>query len=93
MLTLQEKSPRREVERRAAGRTVINRRARLYFEGDGSGHACFVHDVTNHGAGIRVHGLDIVPSGFGVSFDNFRTMRKCRLIWRGSDFVGVAFES
>jgi hypothetical protein len=48
----------------------------------------------NHlGASLRLNGLNIVPSEFGTSFDNFRTMRCCRLIWRDSDFVGVAFES
>jgi hypothetical protein len=50
-------------------------------------------DVTNHGAGLRLNGLNIVPSEFGISFDGFRTMRLCWLIWREGDFVGVAFES
>jgi hypothetical protein len=40
-----------------------------------------------------LNGLNIVPSEFGISFDNFRTMRRCRLIWRDGDYVGVAFES
>jgi hypothetical protein len=56
-------------------------------------HACCVRDVTNHGAGLKLNGLNIVPSEFGISFDNFRTMRRCRLIWRDGDFVGAAFES
>jgi hypothetical protein len=40
-----------------------------------------------------LNGLNILSSEFGISFDNFRTMRRCRLIWRDGDFVGVAFES
>jgi hypothetical protein len=52
-----------------------------------------VRDVTNLGTCIRLNGLRIVPSEFGISFDGFRTMRQCRLIWRGGDFVGAAFES
>jgi hypothetical protein len=40
-----------------------------------------------------LNGLNIVPSEFGISFDNFRTTRRCRLIWRDGDFVGAAFES
>jgi hypothetical protein len=32
-------------------------------------------------------------SDFDISFDNFRTMRRCRLIWREGDFVGAAFET
>jgi hypothetical protein len=80
-------------ERRALGRTTINRGVLMHFAGREGVHACCVRDVTNRGAGIRLNGLNIVPFEFGISFDGFRTMRPCRLIWRDSDFVGVAFES
>jgi hypothetical protein len=50
-------------------------------------------EVTNVGAGLKLNGRNIVPSEFGISFDNFRTMRLCRLIWRDGDFLGAAFES
>jgi hypothetical protein len=80
-------------ERRAVGRTLINRAVLLHFAGCDGVHGCCVRDVTNLGAGIRLSGLNIVPSEFGVSFDNFRTMRRCQLIWRNGDFVGVTFES
>ena len=62
-----------------------------FFTGQDRVHACCVRDVTNHGAGLRLNGLNIVPSEFGISFDNFLTMRACRMIWRNGDFVGVAF--
>ena len=94
MPTLQEiLRSQRGVERRAVARTTINRDVLMFFTGQDRVHACCVRDVTNHGAGLRLNGLNIVPSEFGISFDNFRTMRLCRLIWRDSDFVGVAFES
>jgi hypothetical protein len=48
---------------------------------------------TNVGAGIRAQDLKILPLSFALSFDNFRTVRMCRLIWRQGDFLGVAFES
>jgi hypothetical protein len=85
--------PRRDFERRAVGRTTINRGVLMHFAGREGVHACSVRDVTNHGAGIRLNGLNIVPFEFGISFDNFRTMRRCRLVWRDSDFVGAAFQS
>jgi hypothetical protein len=85
--------PRRDFERRAVGRTTINRDVQMYFLGQDGVHACCVRDVTNHGAGLRLNGLNILPSEFGISFDNFRTMRCCRLIWRDGDFVGAEFES
>jgi hypothetical protein len=74
-------------ERRAKGRTTINRDALLFFEGRNKVHPCYVRDITNDGAGIRLSGgPSILPLEFGISFDRFRTMRKCRLIWRDADF-------
>jgi hypothetical protein len=94
MPTLRElPQPRRDIERRAVGRTTINRDVLMFFTGQDRVHTCCVRDVTNHGAGLRLNALNIVPSEFGISFDNFLTMRRCRLIWRDGDFVGVAFES
>lgn len=80
-------------ERRAFGRTTINRGVLIYFAGHEGVHACTVRDVTNHGAGIRITGLNVLPFEFEISFDNFRTMRRCRLIWRDGDFIGAAFQS
>jgi hypothetical protein len=92
MPTLREVSqPRRDIERRAVGRTTINRDVLIFF--NGNVHACCVRNITNHSAGLRLNILNIVPSEFGISFDNFRTMRRCRLIWRDGNLVGVAFES
>jgi hypothetical protein len=94
MPTPQEKlDPDRDVERRAVGRTTINRDALMYFSGRELVHACCVRNVTNHGAGLRLNGLNIIPSEFGISFDDFCTMRLCRLVWRDGDFVGLVFES
>ena len=85
--------PRRDVERRALGRSTINRDVSMFFTGQDRVHPCCVRDITNLGACLRLNGVTIVPSDFGISFDSFRTMRRCRLIWRDADFVGVAFES
>jgi hypothetical protein len=84
---------RRDVERRAVGRTTINRDVLMFFTGQDRVHECCVRNVTNRGASLRLNGVNIVPSEFGISFDKFRTMRRCRLIWRDGDFVGAAFES
>jgi hypothetical protein len=94
MPTLREMlQPRRDIERRAVARTTINRDVLMFFSGQDHVQPCCVRDVTNLGACIRLNGLSIVPSEFGISFDGFRTMRQCRLIWRGGDLVGAAFES
>jgi hypothetical protein len=81
-------------DRRAEVRTTIDRDALVFFQGQSKVHPCCVRDVTNDGAGLRMTtGFSILPIEFGISFDGFRTMRMCRLIWRGGDFVGVTFES
>jgi hypothetical protein len=79
-------------ERRSIGRTRINRNALLFFAGRTGVFSCCVRDVTNLGAGIRLEGLSVLPVDFDLSFDNFRTIRECRVIWRDGDFVGIAFK-
>jgi hypothetical protein len=49
--------------------------------------------LQQRGAGLRLNGLNLLPFEFGISFDRFRTMRRCRLVRRDGDFVGVTFES
>jgi hypothetical protein len=34
----------------------------MFFTGQDRVHACCVRDVTNQGAGLRLNGLNIVPS-------------------------------
>jgi hypothetical protein len=80
-------------ERRSVGRTKILKDALLFFNKKAGVQSCTVRDVTNLGAGIRARNLQIVPLNFDLSFDGFRTIRKCRLIWRQHEFFGVAFES
>jgi hypothetical protein len=82
-----------EFDRRSIGRTHITKAASLFFSSQSGLHACLVRDVTNVGAGIRTQDLPLLPVGFELSFDNFRTARKCRLIWRERDYIGVAFEN
>src|SRR3954447_12830194 len=80
-------------ERRSIDRTRIAKGALLFFSGQIGVRSCGVTDITNRGAGIRTRGLAVLPLNFEFSFDNFRTIRRCRLIWRDGDFLGVAFES
>jgi hypothetical protein len=85
--------PGRDAERRAVSRTTINRAALMYFAGPELVHPCCVRNISDYGAGLRLEGLNIIPSEFGISFDDLCTMRLCRLVWRDGDFVGVVFES
>jgi len=81
-------------DRRSTERTKIVKDALLFFSEQIGVRSCCVTDVTNFGAGIRVEDLPALPPlNFELSFDNFRTVRKCQLIWRDGDFVGVSFEN
>lgn len=80
------------MERRSIGRTTISKSALLFFEARRGVLTCEVHDVTNCGAGILLQDLNVLPLDFELTFDNFRNIRRCRVIWRQGDFVGVSFQ-
>jgi hypothetical protein len=88
--TLQEILLQGKAERRLADRKMFDRNALLFFAGQPGLFGCSVRDVTNSGAGISLNGLCLLPIEFNLSFDNFRTIRGCRLVWRNDDFVGVS---
>jgi hypothetical protein len=79
--------------RRCIGRTKIEKSALVFFSGQTGVRSCRITDVTNLGAGLSIHDLPALPTTFELSFDNFHSFRKCRLIWRHGDFVGVSFEN
>lgn len=79
-------------DRRSTARTRIDKGALLFFSGQIGVRSCCVTDITNVGAGIRTEDLP-VPRNFELSFDIFRTIRKCRLIWRDGDLLGVALKT
>jgi len=79
--------------RRADGRAGIEKGALLFFKGQIGARGCNVIDISHGGAKLRTHNLSVLPNTFELTFDNFLTIRQCRLIWRDSDFLGVAFEN
>jgi hypothetical protein len=81
------------IERRTVGRTVVSKGALLFFGAPGGVFTSEVRDVTNVGTRIRLNRLSVLPRNFELSFDNFRSVRKCRLIWRRDHFTGIAFEN
>jgi hypothetical protein len=79
-------------DQRSIGRTHIEKGALLFFNGQPGVRACTVINVTNRGAKIRTHDLPVLPATFNLALDNFRTIRRCRLVWCAGDFLGAAFE-
>jgi hypothetical protein len=80
-------------ERRSVGRTRISKSALLFFGARSGVFSCGLRDITNVGAGIRLYDISVLPLNFELSFDNFHTIRKCRLVWRQGDFAGASFET
>jgi len=78
-------------ERRAVERRRLYRGALLSIPGQIVAQACMLRDFTVKGAGIRLHGIILLPLTFELSLDAFHTMERCRLIWRDGDFAGVIF--
>jgi hypothetical protein len=80
-----------QIERRSVGKTAVSKAALLFFSAQHGVSGCEARNVTNAGAQIRLIGVNVLPPNFELSFDNFHTVRKCRLIWRRGDFIGIAF--
>jgi hypothetical protein len=64
----------------------------LFFRGGRVLYACVACNVTHTGARIHADKLGPVPIDFYVTFDTFRTIAKCRLVWRYQNRIGVVFE-
>ena len=80
------------IERRRAKRISMNVGALVDFGGKRGVFAGMLCDLSEAGAKIQLGRLPI-PKRFVLSFDHFLTVRRCRLVWRGAGFAGVAFES
>jgi hypothetical protein len=79
-------------DRQSIGRARIEKGALLFFGGGIGVHACNIADVTDRGARLRIHDLALLPTYFELTSDNFRSIRRYRLIWRDGDHLGVMFE-
>jgi hypothetical protein len=79
-------------ERRAIGRTRVDASGSVLPIGQYKLFECDVLDLTDHGARLDVGRLgNVLGDEFDFSFDNFRTIRKCKKIWHQASFIGVAF--
>jgi hypothetical protein len=62
----------------------------LFFCGEV--RTCVGYDVSQTSAELHSDLLGRLPPDFYVTFDDFLTVGKCRLVWRDRDNIGVAFE-
>jgi len=63
----------------------------LFFRGEV--RTCVACEVSQTCARLHSDGLGLLPIDFYVTFDDFLTVGKCRLVWRYQDDIGVVFEA
>jgi methyl-accepting chemotaxis protein len=78
-------------ERRRLARHAVLKSAKIAFNDQSSLIACTVCNLTSDGACIHFATTRHAPESFELSFDNFRSARTCRVIWRQTDRLGVYF--
>jgi PilZ domain len=79
-------------EKRQVRRTRVLKAAKILFEGHASAIDCTVRNLTTTGACLNVASPVGIPPTFDLSLDSGRTLHPCRVAWRKTDRIGVAFE-
>lgn len=78
-------------ERRSSPRTRVLKAAQLIDDQHCLVVDCTVHDLSIGGACLQVPNPVGLPETFDLSFDSFRSVRRCRAVWRTESRVGVSF--
>jgi hypothetical protein len=81
----------RKIERRAIKRTRVSRNAKIILLRRSPVIFCTVENITSAGACLKVASTFGVPEAFELTFEHGRTRRRCRVVWRTADKLGVAF--
>src|ERR1700733_12817419 len=79
-------------ERRDVTRTRMSRSAKIIPPRHGSMIHCTVQNITSGGARLKLANTYGMPETFELTFEQGRTRRACRVVWRTNEELGVAFE-
>jgi len=79
-------------DRRNVKRTRVLRSAKIIVPRRSPVIHCTVQNITSGGACLKLANTYGVPDTFELTFEHGRTRRACRVAWRTSDQLGVAFE-
>ena len=77
-------------ERRDVTRTRMSRSAKIIPPHRGSMIHCTVQNITSSGACLKLANTYGLPETFELTFEQGRTRRACRVVWRSNDELGVA---
>jgi hypothetical protein len=80
-------------DRRGTVRTHVFAGGLLFFNGRQGVRGFRAIDVSDRGLKIRTHRHAVLPVDFELTFDNFATVQRCRLIWRRDDLLGAMFDT
>jgi PilZ domain len=79
------------LEKRQIQRTRVLKGAKIILDNRSSLFDCTVRNLTNHGASVHLASSVGIPDVFSLSFDFGRSSRRCRVIWRTENKIGVVF--
>ena len=79
-------------ERRRSVRTHVFKAAQLIAPDRRKMIGCTVRDLSAGGACLEVANAQRMPPSLELSFDWFRSFRRCEVRWRAASRVGVAFK-
>jgi hypothetical protein len=77
-------------QRRKITRTRVLKGAKILL-GKSSVIDCVARDLTNSGAGLQVPSANDLPESLDLTLDAGHSIRRCRLVWRKINKVGVEF--
>jgi hypothetical protein len=77
-------------ERRKIARTRVLKGAKFLL-GKSSVRDCVVRNLTNAGAGVEVPNTIDLPEALDLTYNDGRSSRRCRLVWRKISKTGVEF--
>jgi PilZ domain-containing protein len=79
--------------RRNSARRTFGYPARLQFAGDAQPIACVIADISETGAQLQLLEAADIPNEFVLLIGGHADVqRRCRLIWRSRNKIGVRFQ-
>jgi hypothetical protein len=79
-------------DRRMRTRTQVSRNAKIIVPQSSPLIHCTVQNITGGGACLKMANTFGVPQTFELTFEQGRTRRTCRVVWRTSETLGVSFD-
>lgn len=78
-------------ERRRNARTYVCKEAQILGADRHKATGCTVRDLSARGACLEVDDRNATPQFVDLSFDWFRSSRRCEVKWHSAGRIGVAF--